>query len=238
MAIVYRHIRPDKNQPFYVGIGKEEERAYNKVKRNKIWKDIKNKNKNYVVEIIFRDLSWEEACRREILYIKLYGRIDQGTGILANMTGGDGTNGLKWSDESRKRVSEQRKGIKQTPENIAKRVAGRIGKPLSEEHKQKLRESKLGDKNPWFGKKFSEDHINKLIISLTGRTCSQDTRLKIARAQGKKVFNTATKEIFLTIKEAADSIGMKRSTLESKLRGENKNNTNFIYLTNNNGQSS
>ena len=30
MAIVYRHIRLDKNEVFYIGIGKTEKRAYEK----------------------------------------------------------------------------------------------------------------------------------------------------------------------------------------------------------------
>ena len=28
MAVVYRHIRLDKNEPFYIGIGEKENRAY------------------------------------------------------------------------------------------------------------------------------------------------------------------------------------------------------------------
>ena len=46
MAYVYRHIRVDKNEPFYIGIGKDDgyefKRAYYKSieKRNKIWIDI------------------------------------------------------------------------------------------------------------------------------------------------------------------------------------------------------
>jgi hypothetical protein len=42
MAYVYRHIRLDKNEPFYIGIGKDDyssfKRAYHTGnKRNKIW---------------------------------------------------------------------------------------------------------------------------------------------------------------------------------------------------------
>ena len=35
MAILYRHIRLDKNVPFYIGIGKDIKRAYSKSNRNK-----------------------------------------------------------------------------------------------------------------------------------------------------------------------------------------------------------
>lgn len=42
MAYVYRHIRLDKNEPFYIGIGSNEtyKRANTIKDRNKIWYDI------------------------------------------------------------------------------------------------------------------------------------------------------------------------------------------------------
>lgn len=40
MAYVYRHIRLDKNEPFYIGIGSDinYQRAYNYQRRTKYWK--------------------------------------------------------------------------------------------------------------------------------------------------------------------------------------------------------
>jgi len=92
MAYVYRHIRLDKNEPFYIGISKRKRRCNDGVgsNRNIIWKRIVNKTE-YEVEIIMDDLSWEDAKKKEIEFIQLYGRIDLGTGILSNMTnGGEG----------------------------------------------------------------------------------------------------------------------------------------------------
>ena len=43
MAFVYRHIRLDKNEPFYIGIGKKIYRAYSMKGRNKYWLRIINK---------------------------------------------------------------------------------------------------------------------------------------------------------------------------------------------------
>lgn len=42
MAYVYRHIRLDKNEPFYIGIGSDAtyKRANTKKGRNEIWKRI------------------------------------------------------------------------------------------------------------------------------------------------------------------------------------------------------
>ena len=56
MPLLYRHIRLDKNQPFYIGIGKTEKRAYQKTCINNIWKYITNKT-NYYVEILFDNSS-------------------------------------------------------------------------------------------------------------------------------------------------------------------------------------
>ena len=53
---VYRHIRLDKNIPFYIGIGTTEKRAYRKDGRNPIWNNIVNLT-NYRVEILFDNLS-------------------------------------------------------------------------------------------------------------------------------------------------------------------------------------
>ena len=40
MACVYRHIRLDKNIPFYIGISTNNKRPYSKNGRNNYWKNI------------------------------------------------------------------------------------------------------------------------------------------------------------------------------------------------------
>lgn len=96
MAYVYRHIRLDKNEPFYIGIGKDEstfKRAHNKASRNTIWKRIVAKSK-YEIEIMMTELTWEEAQEKEREFIALYGRLSDG-GCLCNLTiGGDGYTGM------------------------------------------------------------------------------------------------------------------------------------------------
>ena len=53
MAYVYKHIRKDNNEIFYIGIGNDDsyERAYQTKSRNIFWKHIVNKT-DYFVEII------------------------------------------------------------------------------------------------------------------------------------------------------------------------------------------
>ena len=90
MSIVYRHRRLDTNTVFYVGMGCNLKRAYSKRNRNIYWNNIVKKA-GYVVEVLIKDLSQEEAFDLEILMIKEYGRKDLNKGLLCNLTdGGDG----------------------------------------------------------------------------------------------------------------------------------------------------
>jgi hypothetical protein len=103
MAVLYRHIRLDKNEPFYIGIGNSKHRASKKCSRNEIWNNIVNRTE-YRVDILFDDLTWEEVCEKEKEFISLYKRIKDG-GILANITfGGEGVLGLKQSDKSKEKA--------------------------------------------------------------------------------------------------------------------------------------
>ena len=109
MAYVYRHIRLDKNEPFYIGIGSDSEyKRANQLKndrRNPIWHKIASKTE-IEVEILLDDLSYEEAIAKEIEFIALYGRLNNATGILSNLTdGGEGTLGVVKSDELKKKMS-------------------------------------------------------------------------------------------------------------------------------------
>jgi hypothetical protein len=126
MAYVYRHIRLDKNQPFYIGIGSDEHyyRATAKSHRSKIWKGIVSRT-DYKVQIMCDDITFEEAKVKEKELISLYGRINLSTGTLCNLTdGGDGTSGQVFSDEHKQKIAQAHKGRK-----------------LSDEHRKKLRES-------------------------------------------------------------------------------------------------
>lgn len=124
---VYRHIRLDKNEPFYVGVGSDKhyKRAYQNGinKRNQYWHKITSKT-DYEVEIILDGLSWEKALEKEIEFISLYGRVNTKTGILCNLTdGGEGVAGKIVSDETRKKQSLVNK------------------KPQTKEHREKAAKS-------------------------------------------------------------------------------------------------
>jgi hypothetical protein len=124
MAYLYRHIRIDTNQPFYIGISNVDDdykRAYKRTCRNKHWINI-IKYTNYDVEILIDNLTIKEAKEKEKEFISLYGRVDLKTGCLVNLTdGGDGVLNMNTNSELRMKLS-----------NAA------IGKKISEEAKKKM----------------------------------------------------------------------------------------------------
>jgi hypothetical protein len=172
MAYVYRHIRLDKNEPFYIGIGSDNvyKRANDKKGRNKIWYDIAAKT-DYEIEILFDNISWDDACKKEIEFISLYGKKVDG-GILSNITdGGEGTLGLKHKEETKQRLSKIFKGCKHTKDAI-KKIKETSKRPCSDEKKKKL---SIANK----GHKMTEEQIEKMKIASTGRKLSESAKEKL-----------------------------------------------------------
>ena len=113
MAYVYKHYKIDNDEVFYIGIGSDNKRkftrAYSKKRRSKFWKDL-TKNLNYRVEILYDNISWKDACLKEIELIKKYGRKDLNTGTLCNLTnGGDGVFGYVHNKDRLNKISENSK---------------------------------------------------------------------------------------------------------------------------------
>ena len=185
MAIVYEHLRNDTNEVFYVGIGKEEGRAFDKHNRNKHWHNIVNKA-GYTVNIVYEDIEHDEAKKIEILLIEKYGRKDLGLGNLVNMTdGGEGCLGLICSEETRQKMSEGNKG-KTVSEEVKQKISEALkGNTLSEETRQKLSEALKG-------RTFSEETKQKLSeamkgnTNMFGKTHSEETKQKMSETHRNK----------------------------------------------------
>ena len=171
MAYVYRHIRLDKNEVFYIGIGSDDSGKYKRAydnNRSKFWKSIVKKA-GYIVEIISEDwLTWEEACEKEKFWIIFYGRVDLRKGSLVNMTDGgqvypsnpmygkdnpmfgngyrlegekNGMHNKHHTDEAKKKMSDFRKG----KPNL--HIQGDKNPSKRPEIKKKISDSRLGDLN-------------------------------------------------------------------------------------------
>jgi hypothetical protein len=146
LAILYRHIRTDKQEVFYIGIGESESRANNKINRTRIWKNIAAKG--YEIEILFEDLTWEQAKEKEKEFIALYGRRDLGLGTLVNLTdGGEGTVGFRHTKETKDKCRLATSGIKhpfynKKRPNHSKRMQGENNPCFG----------RVGELNPLYGK--------------------------------------------------------------------------------------
>lgn len=202
MSIVYKHIRLDNNQVFYIGIGKSEKRAYNKNNNRSIfWKNIVNKT-DYKIEIIEKNLTWEEACKLEKELIIKYGRKDLNTGTLVNLTfGGDGYCNGPLSEEHKFKIGKAHKGMKRNEKSKLNMSNSKKGISFTEEHKNKL-------KKVWKNK-YNEGYIHP---------------------QSKKIIDTKTGNIFNSIKEASEYYNIKYRTLHAKLSNEYNNNTTLKFI--------
>lgn len=189
---LYRHIRCDNNEVFYIGIGTKYygkntfnemyRRAFLKAQRNLYWKRIIN-NTEYIVEIICESDSYNYIIEKEKEFISLYGRRDLNKGTLCNFTdGGEGQSGVirkKMTEETKNKISIANKN-----------------KPKSEDHKKALSVAKLKSPNKyWKGKSFSEDHKEKLKKpkikkpDAKPKIVSDETKAKLKEVYRKKFEN-------------------------------------------------
>ena len=180
---LYRHIRLDKNEPFYIGIGSKSSRNHPNIKseyrrafeknrkESSLWNNIINKT-DYRVEILLESDNYEVIKEKEREFIKLYGRINKKNGCLSNMTdGGDGFIGYIPSQNKIQNHIEYMTGKRQPISQIQKRIESRKGYKHSEETKQKISSSHKG-------LKISKDHLAKLFagqIRANSKSISQYT---------------------------------------------------------------
>lgn len=230
---IYRHIRLDTNEPFYVGLGTKYlpaktyhdsfRRAFKRSDKNSFWKRV-IAHTNYRVEIMFESNDYNFTEKKEIEFIKLYGRRNLGLGSLVNLTdGGKGNQNMpkrKCSEETKKRISEGNKGVLK-----------------SEEHKQALSRAKIGKLNlTWKGKKFSEEHKAKLRGPRGTQTVTEKALLGYQKLslQYKKNFiviiNEIKTEYFMSKTELKDLLGISLKTFNKCLSGKTLRDKNIkIY---------
>jgi hypothetical protein len=174
MAVVYQHIRKDTQQVFYIGIGRNEKRAYYFYHRSKFWNNIYSKTE-IEVQIVCNDIKLELAYDIEKYLISYYGRKDIGLGNLVNLTsGGETILGIKYSEESKLKMSKSKLGKKR--EDLSGDKNHMYGKTHSDEYKLKMSETLKKVKNTddnkkkvseqFKGCKQSAEHIAKRLASM------------------------------------------------------------------------
>lgn len=189
---LYRHIRKDKDEVFYVGIGTKRSetnysRAFSKNLRNKWWENIVNTTK-YEVEIVLESNDRDFIFEREIEFITLYGRRDLGLGTLCNLTnGGEGSVGTIVSKETRLKHSKRSKGN-----------TYRLGTSQSEETKLLMSMQRVGKKKASMSDVGRENCRNGQI----GSKKTKETIQKfIERSKGPKACNRKPCKLINTITE-------------------------------------
>lgn len=142
--------------------------------------------------------------------------------------------GKRMSDEHRTKLSEIKKGTRQTDETKKRRSIALKGHSVSIQTRKKIAASKIGSKNPMFGKKQSEETINKRIAKITGHIVSDETKAKIGLANGKRVAkmdvaSNKVLEIYNSASEAARLNKMRNGSISKCCRGERKTSGGFKW---------
>ena len=119
--------------------------------------------------ILKRNLTEKEAFKHEIYMIAIYGRVDQGTGILHNFSdGGEGLSGP--SPEVLAKILEKRKGYRHSEESRRKlSEAAKRRRPPTEEENRRNSERNTGERNARFGVSVTEETRQKISKSHKGR---------------------------------------------------------------------
>lgn len=233
LGYLYKHIRLDNNEVFYIGMGgfdkSEKEntyrRAYSKKSRNKDWYNIISMT-DYKIEIIMDDLTFEEILLKEKEFISFYGRLDLKNGILVNKTsGGQGSTGRISSEETKNKISNYHKSLSAEDKIIIYK------KNKSEDKKKRLSElfkGKPRNKEVW-------EKINKA----NKRHRSDETRKKLSEAgkrriliNKKQVLCVDKNCIYSSISEASIKLGINRKCISSVCNGKTKSagGMKFIFI--------
>lgn len=234
---LYRHIRLDRNEVFYVGIGTKKKkgnhenvyrRGYDTDSRNKHWKNIVNKTE-FRVEILLETNDLVFLKEKEIEFIALYGRKDLGKGTLCNLTdGGEGNHGLIVSEETRKKMSASLKGRVFTEEWIKKFSEANRGRAVSDETKKLLSEKLSGRKRTLEQKQRMKEAQSKRDWSTTDFSkWSRGEKVSSSKLTDGDILEI--KEMLINnvpYKEIMERFGIKSNTITAIRKG-----TTWSHLT-------
>lgn len=148
---VYAYLREDLT-PYYIGKGI----GYRAWSNNH---SVNKPNDNTKIVIIQANLSEIGSFALERKLIRWYGRKDNGTGILRNLTdGGEGSSGAKRTEEQKNNLSRSLIGLKRTEEQKKNISLSKIGKKRPKQ--SEIMKLYWAEKNEEFRKEHSKKSIN------------------------------------------------------------------------------
>lgn len=137
-------------------------RHFRTINETKISRAIQKYSKyNFVYGIVEEIEDINLLDEREKYWILYYNSVDNGFNI--------------------KEGGKSARGFKQSQSSIEKRRQKLIGKPLSDEHKQKLSKAHKG-------KILSKETVNKMIAYRTGKKLTEDCKEKISLSHSKNIY--------------------------------------------------
>lgn len=206
---VYMHTTP--NNKVYIGITKQPvERRWRNGEAYKYhtyfyraiqkygWDNIKH-------EVIFDNLTEEEAKQKEIELIEMYSSTNQKHGYNRSAGGESGSAGYKFTEEQKQRLSEMRKGEKNSM----------YGKHHSQETIEIERVKHLKEN-------LSPETINKMSKAKKGKKRDKNSIEKQRKAMAYIVVCSETLEEYIGSKEAGKDKNIDPSCITKVCRGERK----------------
>lgn len=136
--------------------------------------------------------------------------------------------------EQRMKLSKIKKGLSQSEETKKRRSLSLIGHKVSKDTRMKISLSRIGEKNPMFGKKQSEDTVKKRVAKIVGHKVSEDTRKKIGVSNGKRVamidpYTDKILKVYDSASEAARHNFLNNGKISRVCRGERKTTGGFMW---------
>ncbi len=175
---------------------------------------------NFNHEIFASNLSKERACTLETILIETLRTRDKRFGYNVQLGGQLGNAGVVFSEESKTKMREAKKGKRLTEDHkrhISEGLKGHKPASFTEESKAKLRLANTG-------KCLSDETKTKISNALTGIIRSEETRQKMSNNHANKhgVFCPELNECFDTMTDAYEKYGIPRSNIDKCIKGERK----------------